>query len=183
MHRERFVEVAVPLGSADRVETFGVEVPVGARVPVPRALDGWFVEAGSALQPGRGVVLLVDYLVPLAEVVARSPHWLRTYRAHARGASPLDEPGTTDITADVPLEQAERAAGGAGLRVASVERQADWLRDLGIDDLVAEGDRMWEARASVGDLAALAARGRRTEAAALTDPNGLGAFMVMRLLR
>jgi SAM-dependent MidA family methyltransferase len=152
-------------------------------VPLPRALDGWFADAGSILRPGRGVVLLVDYLVPFADIVARSPHWLRTYRAHARGTAPLDAPGTTDITADVPLEHAVRAAGRAGLRVASIERQADWLRDLGVDELVTQGDRMWDERASVGDLAALAARSRRAEAAALTDPSGLGAFMVMRLTR
>jgi SAM-dependent MidA family methyltransferase len=180
--RARLVEFAVPL--AETVfEPFDVDVPVGARVPLPRALHGWFAEAGAALRPGRGVVLLVDYFVPFAEVVARSPHWLRTYRAHAIAGSPLDEPGATDITADVPLEAAVRAANGAGLRVASVERQADWLRDLGIDELVAEGDAIWEARASVGDLAALAARSRGNEAAALTDPTGLGAFNVLRLMR
>ncbi len=74
-----------------------------------------------------------------------------------------------------------RAAGHAGFRVATLEAQADWLRGLGIEALVAEGDRQWEARASVGDLEALAGRSRRAEAAALTDRGGLGAFGVLRL--
>ncbi len=37
----------------------------------------------------------------------------------------------------------------------------------------------WEARAAIGDLAALTARSRITEGAALTDPGGLGAFRVL----
>jgi SAM-dependent MidA family methyltransferase len=176
----RFVEVAVPTEAPD---CFGAAVAVGARVPVPRALDAWFADAAGTLVAGRGAVLALDYLAPFAEVVQRSPGWLRTYRGHGRGGDALHEPGEHDITADVPIEHAERAAGRAGLTVASISAQADWLRDLGIDELVVEGDREWEARASVGDLAALAARSRRTEAAALTDPKGLGAFVVMRCTR
>ena len=42
---------------------------------------------------------------------------------------------------------------------------------------------MGGAGASVGDLDALMARSRRAEAAALTDPDGLGGFMVLRLTR
>jgi SAM-dependent MidA family methyltransferase len=178
---EGFDEVAVPIADND-VDTFGVEVPVGARVPIPRALDGWFADAAAALRPGRGAVLAIDYLVPFAEVVARSPSWLRTYRGHERGGDALAEPGARDITADVPLEQAVRAAGRAGFAVRAIETQAEWLRGLGIDELVDEGERAWHERASVGDLDALAARSRRTEAAALTDPNGLGGFLVMRAI-
>jgi hypothetical protein len=37
---------------------------------------------------------------------------------------------------------------------------------------------LWRDRAGVGDLEALAARSRVTEAAALTDPSGLGAHHV-----
>ncbi len=182
VHRERFVEVTVPLPD-HAVDTFGVDVPVGARVPLPRSLDGWFAEAAAALHVHRGVAIVVDYMVPFAEMVARSPGWLRTYRAHDRAGDPLTAPGECDITADVPLEQVVRAAGHAGLRVAALETQAEWLHGLGIDQLVSEGDREWESRAGVGDLTALAARSRRNDAAALTDADGLGGFAVMRLTR
>ena len=57
--------------------------------------------------------------------------------------------------------------------------QADWLRAHGIDDLVADARRTWTARAHIGDLAALKARSRVTEAEALLDPTGLGAFRVL----
>ena len=62
---------------------------------------------------------------------------------------------------------------------ADVTTQASFLRANGIDDLVAEGRRRWAERAGVGDLAALRARSRITEAEALLDPAGLGGFTVL----
>ena len=103
-------------------------------------------------------------------------------RGHARGADPLTAPGSQDITVDVPVEMVRRAAGRAGLEVALETTQAEWLRGLGIDDLVAEGRARWEAGAAAPDLDALAGRSRVTEAAALTDPAGLGAHTVLRLV-
>jgi hypothetical protein len=58
--------------------------------------------------------------------------------------------------------------------------QADALRAWGIDDLVADGRRIWNERAHVGDLAAMRARSRVREADALLDPEGLGGFMMLR---
>ncbi len=65
------------------------------------------------------------------------------------------------------LEQLDAAAPFARVRA---DRQAEWLAALGIDDLVAEGRRIWEAGAARGDLEALAGRSRVTEAAALDRP-------------
>ena len=56
-------------------------------------------------------------------------------------------------------------------------------RRSGIDELVDEGRRAWEAGAARGDLEALAGRSRVTEAAALTDPAGLGAHTVLVLTK
>ena len=58
----------------------------------------------------------------------------------------------------------------------AVRSQAQFLALHGLDDLVAEGRRVWAERAGVGDLAAVRARSRVREAEALTDPAGLGAF-------
>jgi hypothetical protein len=44
--------------------------------------------------------------------------------------------------------------------------------------LVDEGRRFWEEHASAPDLTALRMRSRISEAEALTDPSGLGAFLV-----
>jgi SAM-dependent MidA family methyltransferase len=101
---------------------------------------------------------------------------LRTYRAHKRGSGPLDDPGEQDITADVVLEQLDAASPFVRLRT---ERQAEWLDALGIGELVEDGRRAWEAGAAEGGLDALAGRSRISEAAALTDPAGLGAHRVV----
>ena len=42
-----------------------------------------------------------------------------------------------------------------------------------------EGRRTWQERAHLGDLEAVRARSRITEAEALLDPTGLGAFQVL----
>ena len=59
-----------------------------------------------------------------------------------------------------------------------VVSQRHFLLEHGIDDLVAEGRKVWAERAHLGDLAALKARSRVREAEALLDPNGLGGFSV-----
>ena len=61
---------------------------------------------------------------------------------------------------------------------STTKTQADWLRHHGIDELVAEGRRVWDERAHVGDLAAVRMRSRVTEAEALLEPGGLGGFTV-----
>jgi hypothetical protein len=60
-----------------------------------------------------------------------------------------------------------------------VRSQAELLGVLGIDDLVEEGRRTWDERAHAPDVAALRARSRVREAEALTDPDGLGAFVAL----
>ena len=57
--------------------------------------------------------------------------------------------------------------------------QAQFLRRWGIDELVTAGVSAWTAHAARPDLAALAMRSRPIEAAALLDPDGLGAFMAV----
>ena len=154
------------------------DIEVGARIPLPVGLGPWLDAAAGALH--RGDIVVIDYVAAFGELVARGqPGWLRTYRGHGRGAGALDDPGDQDITSDVPLECLRTAATRAGLTIATEVRQADWLQTLGIDALVARARQTWHERAGVGDLEALAARSWITEAAALTDPDGLGAHRVV----
>ena len=68
----------------------------------------------------------------------------------------------------------------AAARPPDLDRdQATALRAWGLDDLVEEGRRLWAEAAGAPDLAALRARSRVSEAEALTDPGGLGAFRVL----
>jgi SAM-dependent MidA family methyltransferase len=182
----RFVEVLVPappdLAADAEAVAGGVAVPVGHRLPVPEQLPGWLESAAALLR--RGDVILVDYFASATELVARGPSgWLRTYRGHARGSGALADPGAQDLTCDVPVEHLLALAGRAGFTVGQPTTQRDWLSGLGIEELVDEGAAIWRERAHLGDLAAVAGRSRVHEAAALTDPAGLGAHGVVVLRR
>ena len=145
------------------------EAAHGARAPVQEEAAAWVADALSRLHAGRLVV--VDYTRTTAEMAARPwREWLRTYRAHERGAHYLADPGLQDITGDVALDQLPTPA--------TVATQADFLRAHGLDDLVAEGRRLWAEKAAAPDLAALRARSRVREAESLCDPSGLGGFTV-----
>ncbi len=198
----RFHEV--PVRASEELVSWleGLDAPTGTRIPVQRAVEEWIDDRAARLR--RGVVLIVDYAAELDDLVARDgppggtrgagpdgrppetvrkPGWLRTYRAHERGGDPLEDPGSQDITTDVLLPALRRDARRAGFTIAQESSQSDWLRGVGIDELVEEGRARWEAGAARGDLEALAGRSRITEAAALTDPAGLGAHTVLVLTK
>jgi SAM-dependent MidA family methyltransferase len=160
-------EVAV---RADALVPGAADLPDGARIPLADEAAAWVTRARSLLN--RGQLILFDYGDTTASMATRpATDWLRTYRGHERGSSPLDGLGTQDVTVEVPVDQ---------LAGFTVERQADWLRRHGIDELVEEGRRQWHERAQT-DLAAVRARSRVHEAEALLDPAGLGAFLVLTL--
>jgi SAM-dependent MidA family methyltransferase len=150
----------------------------GTRLPIATGVAEWLRDARRLVR--RGGLLLLDYVVPVRELVARGPGgWLRTYRGHERGGPPWDAPGTQDITVDVPEEAVLRLAATAGWVLdGPPSSQAAWLEAQGLSARVAAAREHWDARAHVGDLDALRARSVVVEAAALTDPAGLGAHWV-----
>ena len=110
-----------------------------------------------------------------AELAARPVgDWLRTYVGHGRGGDPLERLGQQDITADVCHRPA-----GARRAPAPSRSQADLLRAHGIDDLVAEGRRIWTERAARGRPRGAAGPQPGERGRALLDPSGLGAFTVL----
>lgn len=169
-----FVEVLVPDDRADLPwrDALGA-VPDGARLPVQQHAAAWLRDALASLEAGR--VVVIDYADTAANLVARPwTQWVRTYQEHERGGAPLDDPGSQDITCEVVVDAL------AAVRPPTRHRsQAEFLAAHGIDDLVAEGRRIWAERAHIGDLVALRARSRVREAEALVDPAGLGAFHVL----
>jgi SAM-dependent MidA family methyltransferase len=167
-----------PVELATEADLVVSDAPDGARVPVPTALATWLRDCAGALRSGR--LIVVDYTATGAELVARGHDgWLRTYREHGRGESPLAAPGEQDVTIDVPREYLVHAAERAGFHLELDVTQSEWLQDLGIDELVADARREWDARAHVGDLEAVRHRSRVSEGAALVDPAGLGAHRVL----
>ena len=174
----RFSLVAVP---APAEFAAGLpDVAAGARVPVQRAARRWVAEARQMVGAGRVVAFDYGATTPvLAERAGPSEDpgaglgWLRTHRDHRGGSQWLTDPGSCDITADVALDQVQAD------HPAEVCTQAEFLRAHGIDKLVAEGRAAWAERAAAGDLDALRARSRTSEAEALLDPAGMGAFNVL----
>lgn len=170
-----FVEVLVPASDelGRTLDRLVPDAPVGARVPVQRAAVEWLRRALERIERGR--LVLIDYAGTSEDFATRPQgEWLRTYRGHERGVDPVVAPGLQDITCEVAIDQLAQVR-----RPALVRDQADFLRSHGIEELVEEGRRTWHERAHIGDLAALTARSRVTEAEALTEPTGLGAFQVM----
>jgi NADH dehydrogenase [ubiquinone] 1 alpha subcomplex assembly factor 7 len=177
-----FTEVAVPAAAevaaaADDVASGAAAIAEGARLPVPTATADWLAACGHVLR--RGYLVVVDFADTAASIAARGQdQWLRTYRGHDRGGAPLADPGAQDITCDVPVEHLVTHAARAGFRLVDQATQAKWLAGLGIDELADDARGVWRERAAIGDLDAMAARSRVSEAAALTDPTGLGAHTV-----
>jgi SAM-dependent MidA family methyltransferase len=141
-----------------------------ARVPIQLRASDWVRSALSVVDRGR--VVVADYVDTSASMADRPwTEWVRTYRSHGPGGHPLERLGEQDITCEVAVDQ---------LPVPDYDRsQAEFLRGHGIGDLVSEARRAWEQRAHIGDLEALKHRSRLSEAEALTDPAGLGAFRVL----
>jgi len=168
-------EVLVPAASALTAEADGLapEAPAGGRIPVQHRAASWLRAASACLGSGR--VVVVDY-ADSTPGLARRPwtEWVRTYRSHGRGGHPLSDLGAQDVTCEVAVDQLARVRAPVSNR-----SQAEFLRAHGLEDLVAAARESWEGQAAVGDLAAVAARSRVTEAAALTDPSGLGGFRVL----
>jgi SAM-dependent MidA family methyltransferase len=145
------------------------EWPESGLAPAQHQARDW-VEQVLARLHGRLVVL--DYCSTTAEMAARPwAEWLRTYRAHGRGGHPMEAFGEQDITAEVAVDQLPSPDDDTS--------QADWLQRWGLAELVEEGRRIWHERARLGDLEAIRARSRITEAEALSDPAGMGAFRVL----
>jgi SAM-dependent MidA family methyltransferase len=138
------------------------------------AASTWLREALDVATP-LGRVVVIDYATPTPELAERpQSEWLRTYANHRRGDAPLADLGAQDVTCEVAVDQL------AVVRPPTSDMsQADWLRQWGLDTLVAEAREAWTANAHNPDLAAIAARSRVTEADALLDPDGLGRFRVM----
>jgi SAM-dependent MidA family methyltransferase len=143
--------------------------PFGARAPlIDRAAD--FVGTARG-QLRSGSLLVVDYGVAHTAGLARRSwrEWLRTYRGNEHGEHYLASPGSQDVTIDVPFDQLPEPD--------ALRSQAHFLARWGIDELVAEGKRVWHEQAARPGLEAMKMRSRVSEAEALLAPGGLGGFL------
>jgi len=120
------VEVRVGTDGAGRFQEVPPPLP-GARRTVDRpGLRPFVADLVAPLVHGR--VLIADY-GPAAPDDPRDP--VRTYLGGQTGGSPLQAPGTQDLTADVDVAEVRAALAAAGLAPVSDEHQAAWLRRHG----------------------------------------------------
>ncbi len=144
-----------------------LDIPPGTRAPLLERAGQW---CRSVMERQVDHICLFDYGTATTAQLAGRGGWLRTYRRHQRGVDPLDQPGRWDITTDIALDQLPPGS--------TVATQARFLQKWGITGLVDEGRRYWHENASKPDLRAVAMRSRISEAAALTDPEALGSWLV-----
>ncbi len=162
----KFVEVLHK--SAELPSVLPGTAALGSRVPIQDDASTWVNNALSLIE--RGSLLLFDYCTDTTAEVAAMPwrEWLRTYKDHERGGHYLLAPGSQDITAQVVLDQLPTGF------VAIT--QAQFLQQLGIEELVLEGKEYWKKLSGAPDVVAIKMRSRMLEANDLMDLKGLGNF-------
>lgn len=158
------------------LEAYAGPVPDRGWVEVQLAAREWVIRAVASLEAGS--LLLIDYGDTADSLLPRRQDGtLRTYRAHHLGPHPLDEPGETDITADVNFTALIDIYPSAILH-----RQDDFLTALGLRDRLSEIRRQELEAARWGDdPRRLKLRTLKTEAETLLHPRGLGDFRVLEI--
>jgi SAM-dependent MidA family methyltransferase len=158
------------------LEAYAGEVADGGWVEVQLEARRWLADALARMEAG--AVVLIDYGDTAENLLPRRQDGtLRTYRAHHLGPHPLDEPGETDITADVNFTALVDLHPGARLW-----RQDDFLTDLGLRDRLSELRKAELEVARSGDqMERLRLRSLKTEAETLLHPRGLGDFRVLEI--
>jgi SAM-dependent MidA family methyltransferase len=152
----------------------GGPVPDGGWVEVQLAARSWVASLLDRVDAG--AILLIDYGDTAENLLPRrADGTLRTYRAHHLGPHPLDEPGETDITADVNFSALIDLH-----RSATLTRQDEFLTAWGLRDRLTELRRAeLEAARSGDESERLILRGLKTGAETLLHPRGLGDFRVL----
>ena len=172
-----FVDADPRPGVMHWLASYAGPVEDGGWVEVQLAAREWVIEALHRLEEGR--LLIFDY-GDTAEGLAnrRRDGTLRTYRAHHLGPHPLDEPGATDITADVNFSALLDLHPDTRL-----VRQEEFLSELGLRDRLSELRVAELAATRSGDhMERLRLRTLKTEAETLLHPRGLGDFRVLEVV-
>ncbi len=172
----RFVDVeADPSTPAlvERLASEGISLVDGQRAEICLAMEPWLAAAASGLE--RGVLLLIDYGYPAAELYDPTRRRDGTLRAYLRQRVHDDlyrHVGRQDLTAHVDVTAVERAALTAGLSRLGTTTQAEFLIGLGAQDLLQAIQS--DPATSLEDYLAV-----RSAVMRLLDPGAMGRFRVM----
>ena len=133
----RLVETEIPPTTpalAGRLEAEGIELVDGQTAEICLEIDAWLAAATRDLR--RGLVLLIDYGAPAAELydpVRRRDGTLRAYLRHRVHDDPYIHVGRQDLTAHIDTTAVEAVAHDLGLTTVGVTTQAEALVGLGIE--------------------------------------------------
>jgi SAM-dependent MidA family methyltransferase len=172
----RFVDVEGPPSTpalADRLAGERISLRDGQRAEICLALEPWLAAAAGPLQ--EGVLLLIDYGYPAAELydpVRRGAGTLRAYLRQRVHDDPYRHVGRQDLTAHVDTTAVERAALSAGLNHLGTTTQAEFLVGLGAGDLL--GAIQSDPTTTLEQYLAV-----RSAVMRLLDPAATGRFQVM----
>ena len=172
------IDTAARADVLEWLTAYAGDVPEGGWVEVQLAAGSWLRDVLHRLEAGS--VMIFDYGDTSENLIPRRQDGtLRTYRAHHLGPHPLDEPGETDITADVNFTALVGVAEEAGVEV-ELHRQDDFLTELGLGDRLSDlRHSELEAARSGDETERLRLRTLKTEAETLLHPRGLGDFRVL----
>ncbi len=162
---------------ADRLTEESIQFAEGQRAEISLGLGAWVDAASAGLE--RGVLLLIDYGYPAAELydpLRRRDGTLRAYLRHRVHDDPYIHVGRQDLTAHVDVTAVETAARAAGLDHLGTTTQAEFLVGLGTEDLL-QAIQADPATTLEGYLAVRSALMR------LLDPGAMGRFRVMAFAR
>lgn len=171
-----FVDVETDPSAADLAVRLGAErvtLVDGQRAEISLAVDRWVADAADGL--ARGVLLLIDYGYPAAELydpVRRRDGTLRAYLRQRVHDDPYRHVGRQDLTAHVDMTAVERAAESAGLSHLGTTTQAEFLVGLGTETLLQAIQA--DPATTLEDYLAV-----RSALMRLLDPGAMGRFRVM----
>ncbi len=116
------------------------------------ALD-WLTKAAAAL--ARGYLVTIDYGDTGPHLSGRPTGTIRGFTRHHVSEDLLANPGQQDLTADVNFSALIQHGVHHGLRCVRLTRQADYLIQLGLLDLLAAATRLEDGRKALQERLAL----------------------------
>jgi len=152
------------------------DLPDGSLLEVSPAAADWIRDVSSGL--ARGYALIIDYGYPAAELYHghRLGGLLRGHFAHTVTDDPFVEVGEQDLTAHVDFSALIRAVQSAGMQVAGLTTQGDFLAALGMGDFLVDMQQQ-------PDVSLTAYYETQAAVMRLIDPGGLGRFRVLGLAK
>jgi SAM-dependent MidA family methyltransferase len=172
----RLIEVEIEPTTPDlaaRLAAEDVRLVDGQTAEICLDLEPWLARATADLR--RGLVVLIDYGAPAAELYdprRRRAGTLRAYLRHRVHDDPLIHVGRQDLTAHVDVSAVEAAGRAVGLATIGRTTQAEALLTLGIE-------ARWRAIQADPATTPEAYAHARGAVMRLIDPGAMGRFRVV----